>query len=337
MKSTRIVTIGGGTGSPIILKSLVLAGFSDISAISASTDSGGRTGIIRSDERDRVFAASDLLRNLLALISEKQNHLNQVQAFTDLVNYTDGRNRNLGYTIYYALLEKHHGDFLKVQKHLETLLDIHLQGTAIPVTIQPANICFNTSLGHTFCGEHELDKQSLSTNTITKIWLDHPVTATPQAVAAIKNATHIIYSPGSIYGSVIANFLPIGITQALKKTKAKILMITNLVSNRNQTHKYTPPDFIQLFQTYTKLKKPFDYFICPHLSEIEFDTHYPQVANTYASEHSHFLGWDDTQLKSLSTCGITPVTADIFSITPTYNRIRHDPKKLAKVIKSIIH
>ena len=48
----KIVTIGGGTGAPIILRALIKAGFEQIDAISAAMDSGGQTGVIRSDERE---------------------------------------------------------------------------------------------------------------------------------------------------------------------------------------------------------------------------------------------------------------------------------------------
>jgi uncharacterized cofD-like protein len=332
----KITTIGGGTGSPTVIRSLVLSGFSDISAVSASTDSGGKTGQTRSDERDRVIAVSDLLRNLLALISPNQNQLSQVAAFTDLVSYTDGRNRNLGYTLYYALLEKYSGDFLAVQRTLEKLLNISFHGRAIPVTTDSANICFSTSLGVEFTGEHELDRQSMSTNTITKIWLNPSVSATKEAVSAIKNATHIIYSPGSIYGSIIANFLPTGITQALKHSRAKKILISNLVSNRNQTHRFTPKDYLQLFRRYTQLTKPFDFLICPDIPETKFDHKYPKIAATYASEHSHFLGWTKRELAQLTALGIKVIPADIFSITPHLNRIRHDPQKLSAVLKKII-
>ncbi len=336
MTVPKIVTFGGGTGSPAVLKALVLSGFSDIQAVCASTDSGGRTGIIRSDERDQVIAISDLLRNLLALISDRQNHQKQVAAFTDMAGFVDGRSRNLGYTLYYALLEKYSGDFLKVQDHLEKLLSIKFHGTAIPITLKSANICFSTSNGQKFYGEHELDRQTLSTNTITRIWLDRRVTATPQSIKSIAGASHIIYSPGSLYGSVLVNFLPQGVSTALKASKAKKILITNLVSNRNQTHRFSPLDYWNLFRKYTRLKKPFDYIIIPNLTEKEFDFKYPQVAGTYATEHSHFLGWSDKELRPLDSLGIKYISADIFSITSHLNRIRHDPQKLAPVLKAII-
>src|SRR5258706_5658643 len=173
----KIVTVGGGTGAPIIIQALLKAGYKDLSCICVSMDSGGKTGIIRSDERDQVIAISDLLRNLLALISTK-NHQKNVAAFTNLVSFVDGRQRNLGYIIYYALLEKYHDDFLAVQKHLEDLLGLDFDGTAIPVTTDSSNLCFQTKNGATFCGEHELDKQTMSKNTITDLWLDPPVSAT---------------------------------------------------------------------------------------------------------------------------------------------------------------
>jgi len=337
MKSNlKIVTLGGGTGGPSVIRSLILAGFSGISAISASTDSGGKTGIIRSDERDRVIAVSDLLRTLFSLTSPSQNHVESVAAFTDLAGFTDGRNRNLGYTIYYALLEKYQNDFLKVQDHLERLLGTKFQGTAIPVTLEPAHIRFSTSMGVEYIGEHELDRQSMSSNTITKVWLDPKATATPEAVSAIGEATHVIYCPGSLYGSVLANFLPEGIKDAFKKTHAEKILVSNLVSDRNQTHNFTPDDFLRIFSQYSGLTLPFDYLIAPHISQPEFESSYPAVAQNYAHEHSHFLGWTPDQISPVTAKGVHVVTADIFSVTPQLNRLRHDPVKLSKVLQEII-
>ncbi len=83
--------MGGGTGAPVVIKSLLSAGFENLTAISASMDSGGRTGQIRTDERDRVISVSDTLRCLLSLLKDSDNHQAQVTAFTDLVSFTDGR------------------------------------------------------------------------------------------------------------------------------------------------------------------------------------------------------------------------------------------------------
>ena len=332
---TKIVSFGGGTGAPVIIQALLLAGFKNISCICASMDSGGKTGIIRSDERDQVIAISDLLRNLLALITSV-NHQKNITAFTELVSYIDGRQRNLGYTIYYALLEKYDNDFLKVQTHLENLLGVKFGGTAIPITGDSSNIYFKTQSGQIFRGEHELDKQSMSKNEITSVWLDPVVQATPEALRAIEEADYLIFCPGSLYGSILANFLPEGVREALKASRGQKILITNLVSNRNQTHHFTPLKYLNIFRRYTGLKRPFDIFIAPKLSELDFDRLHPEVALAYADEHSHFLGWTPKQLAKLTPHHIKVVTSNTISITPQLNRLRHDPRKLAKIFKKIL-
>ncbi len=331
----KIVTIGGGTGSPIIVQALLLAGYKNLSCIAASMDSGGKTGIIRSDERDQVIAVSDLLRTLIALIGST-NHQKNIQAFIDLISFTDGRGRNLGYTLYYALLEMYQNDFIKVQDHLENLLGIRFDGTAIPVTTDSSNICFETKNGTVFHGEHELDKQSMSKNLITDIWPDPDVPATPQAIEVISTADYIIYCPGSLYGSVISNLLPIGISDALMVSSAQKILVTNLVSNRNQTHHFTPDRYLKVFRKYTHTEFPFNILICPNLSQNSFEKRYPHIAKSYALEHAHFLGWTVNELDAVSRKGIKIESSDIISITPHLNRLRHDPQKLARVFKKII-
>ena len=331
----KIVTIGGGTGAPVIVQALLQAGYQNISCLCASMDSGGKTGIIRSDERDQVIAISDLLKNLIALISST-NHKKNIRAFIDLVSFIDGRQRNLGYTIYYALLEKYQNDFLKVQNHLERLLGIKFGGTAIPITTGSSSIYFKTKEGQIFRGEHELDKQSMSKNLITDVWLEPKVQATPEALKVIEKADFIIFCPGSLYGSVLANFLPLGVKEALASSKAQKILISNLVSNRNQTHHFTPKKYLKVFQKYTGLKRPFDIFLAPKQSQAFFNHRHPKVAAAYAGEHAHFLGWTQKELKKLAKYHIKVVTSDTNHIPAQLNRLRHDPAKLARVLKKII-
>ena len=329
--------MGGGTGAPVIIKSLLLAGFSNISAITASMDSGGKTGLIRSDERDRIIAISDLLRTLISLIHLKDRNKPNIKALINLLDYTDGRSRNLGYSLYYGLLEKYQNNFFKAQNHLETLMSIKFQGQAIPVSLSPANIHFTTISGNTHVGEHVLDHLSHSKDSVTRVWLEPTTaTATPEAIEAIKKATHIIYCPGSLYGSIIANFLPNGINQALKESSASKILVTNLTSTRNQTHRFTPQKYLKIFKNYTQLSTPFNVFVCPHLSTKRFNQRYPQIKTLYQNTHSHFLGWTKKQLKPLRSKGIKTITNDVYSITPQLGRLRHNPKKLAQILKKII-
>ena len=331
MTKLKVVTIGGGSGAPAVLRALIDAGISNITAICAASDSGGKTGIIRSDERDRVIAISDLFRNLLALIPPSVNHKEQVQTFIDTISFIDGRNRNLGYTLYYALLEKYQNNFSQVQRHLERLLDIKFAGRAIPVSLEPSNIAFMTASGRKFLGEHELDAQSMSRDQVSNVWLEPQVKATAQAMRAVQSANLVIFCPGSIYGSVLANVLPSGMKQALIRSKARKILITNLVSDRNQTHNINVSNYLSIFRKYTGLTIPFNSAITPKITRMTFNRLYPEVAKSYALEHSYFLGKTSQNPK-----GVTLIEADIFNITPKLNRIRHDSEKLSSVFREII-
>jgi uncharacterized cofD-like protein len=335
-KDVKIVTLGGGTGGPIIIRSLLLAGFKNLSCITASMDSGGRTGIIRSDERDRIISISDLLRTLLSLIHPKDRKRKNIKALIDLLDFTDGRKRNLGHSLYYGLLEKYQNDFSKVQKHLEKLMSIKFYGQAIPISLLPTNILFSCNSGNTHIGEHVLDHLSHTKDLVEKIWIDPKVPATKKALKALREATHIIYCPGSLYGSVLANFLPQGVKDTLKNSSAQKILITNLTSTRNQTHRFTPKKYLKVFREHTNLDVPFDVFISSHLSTKQFNKQYPQIKTHYQNTHSHFLGWDKKQLKVLQSKGIKVITSDIFHVTPQLKRLRHDPQKLTKILKKQI-
>ncbi len=332
----RIVTIGGGSGAPVVLRALMQAGFSDIKAICAAMDTGGLSGRVRTDERDRVISVGDLFRNFMALIPGQHLSKPQVQAFLELIDFIDGRGRNLGYTIYYALLEKYHDDFLQVQQLIEQLLQIKMSGMAIPVTLTPTNIHFLTQSGQEYVGEHQLDLYSMSKDLISKVWIEPRSEATDEAKQAIRQATHIIYCPGSLYGSVICNFLPKGITAALDVSQATKILVTNLVSTRHENHYFKPLDYWRIFKKYTHTRTPFEVMVVPDVSRMEFEEKYPKVAQNYDHEHSYFQGWDDAELQRLTSKGVRVVKGKIYTISPQYSRIRHHPKSLAKVLKPVL-
>ncbi len=176
----------------------------------------------------------------------------------------------------------------------------------------------------------------MSANPITKFWLEPKVTANPLAIKAIITATHIIYAPGSLYGSVLSNFLPKGITTALAATRAQKILLTNLVSTRNQTHEFTPQAYYQVLQKYTKLRAPFSVIIVPNLSRAQFEKKYPKVQLQYASEHAHFLGWEAADFQPLQKFGVQIISAPLFAITPQFHRLRHDTGELGRIFKVLI-
>jgi 2-phospho-L-lactate transferase/gluconeogenesis factor (CofD/UPF0052 family) len=152
----------------------------------------------------------------------------------------------------------------------------------------------------------------------------------------MMQATHIIYCPGSIYGSVIASLLPKGVKRALKQSSAKKILISNLVSVRNETHQYRPQDYWRLFQQYTELEHPFEVMIVPDRSREIFEKEYTEIAAHYAKQHSHFLGWTEDELAPMRDQAVDVEQCDHYSLTHQFGRLRHDPDKLAKILKHVI-
>jgi len=327
----KITTIGGGTGAPSVLRALALAQFTGISAVTASMDSGGKTGHIRTGERDRVIAMSDLIRSMLAMIPPEQNHSTPIRLFTEMMNYVDGRGQNLGYSITYGMMEKYDNDYKQVQQHFAEMLGIGLIGLAIPVTLESTHICFQTQSGAVHKGEHLLDELSMSPDSVTGFWLEPEVTATQGAIQAVTDADWLIFCPGTMYGSVLPNCLPSGMKEAFASSKAKTLVIPNLTSDRNQTHKITADEYVQRIEDCSG--KPVDLLLCADTSGRTFQKLYPQVVQNYQTEYSHYINWSQTQVARLPHT--QTIRADIMDITPL-GRIRHSSEKMADVLDLII-
>lgn len=321
--SLNICTIGGGSGMPVVNSSLVLAGFNDIKSIVTTFDHGGDTGRIRTDERGQVLAFSDYWRSLISLWPQSDRKKN----WEEILRYRDGRNRNFGNTFFQFMSEKT-GDLSTVDLLFSSLIGADLRGEVIPVSLQPSDICFKTQSGKVYQGEHHLDLLRMSLDRVTKIWLDPPVTANPEAIRALHQADIIIISPGSMYGSVIANFLPQGMAAAYKKSPAKKILITNIMSVANENHGYSQNDYINVFADYLDSPNPFDTIIMTDFSAL------PQkllksAQSNYALEHSHPI----TPAKKSST---QTLVLDIAIVETENLSLRHSSEKLAAVWQKLL-
>lgn len=328
----RIVTIGGGTGTPVVNEALLLAGAKYISSIVTTMDSGGITGRRRTDSRGQEVAFSDALRTLLSLVCQDDKKSPRFHALEKILRSRTETDQ-LGYSIFSHLFDKKFG-FAVLQKELENLTGIKFCGQIIPVTTTPSNISFETKSGAVFSGEHELDNHRMSKDVVKRIWLEPKVAAFPKALEAIKTADLIIFSLGSLHGSVLSNLLPTGVKEAYRKSKAIKVYVTNLASSRNETHEFQPADFISAFKKYSGLPHPLDVLVVPELTRRQFEEKYPRAHRNYDDEHSHFLGWEKETIKP--TSGVRLLTHQATVVDPVHQRLRHDPKLLAKTFRKLL-
>ncbi len=315
-KQSKICTIGGGSGMPIINKALIRAGFSNINSIVTTFDSGGDTGRMRTDERGKILAFSDYWRALISLWKDGK----QKEIWTEMLRYRDGRGRNFGNTFFQFLSEKE-GDLSSVDRIFIELTGASLKGEVIPVSVSPAYVCFKTMSGKEYCGEHHLDDLRMSLDKVTKIWLNPEVNANPEATKTLKDSDVIIICPGSMYGSVLTNFLPVGIKEAFEKSRAKKILMTNITSVANENDNYDQDDYVNKFSEYLGSRKPFDLVVM-----VDFDylnkKDLKEVLKLYELEHSHPIIFNPKGKEKA-------ITANIATIEKVNMRLRHSETKLA--------
>lgn len=321
-KNLKVCTIGGGSGMPIVNKALIKAGFENIKSIVTTFDSGGDTGRMRTDERGKILAFSDYWRALISLWDDGS----QKEIWQEMLRFRDGRGRNFG-NMFFQFLSEKEGKLSDVDSTFEALTGAKLKGSVVPVSTDSANFCFKTMSGKEYYGEHNLDDLRMSLDKVTDIWLTPKVKANQEALDSIINADVIIVCPGSMYGSILINFLPEGMAEAYKNSGAKKILMTNISSVANENNDFNQDDYVSTFEKYLGYQSPFDLILMADLNCLDKNL-LEEVLKLYALEHSFPIKFNEkSQQKTL--------VADIAKIEETNMRLRHSEEKLGDIFKNL--
>ena len=218
----KVVVMGGGNGSAIILNALKkhVDDF-DITAVIATSDSGGSSGQLRKEFK--CLPSGDILRAILALSPYNYLLLKQIfygNRFQDLGRFTG---HNLG-NLFLTLGAEYDKNFLHSIKALSAAVES--VGKVIPNSLKPTELVAELNNGKKIVGESRIDRPDYSRQLfIKKVYLKSEIKMYQGAQKAIEEADYIIFGPGSLYTSVIAAILPDGARQAIKKSKAKLIFI----------------------------------------------------------------------------------------------------------------
>ncbi len=317
-----VCTIGGGSGMPVINKALVKAGCQRIYSIVTTFDSGGHTGRQRTDERGRILAFSDYWRSLISLWEDTDYK----ERWEEMLRFRDGRGRNFG-NVFFQFMSEKAGDLSHVDSLFAELTGANLHGEVIPVSLEPADICFSTMTGKVYRGEHYLDQLRMSRDRVTRIWLEPEVSANPEAIRALETADLVLICPGSMYGSILINFLPRGMVEAYRKSKALKILFTNIMSVANENDNYDQNAYVRMFSRYLGTNKPFDLVVMPDLDQLD-----PVLLNEtlryYQLENSFPIQYNPVS-------EVRTVVADIATIEQKNMRLRHCEEKVASFIQTL--
>lgn len=237
----RVTVLGGGTGSYVVLSGLKNFPY-HISAVVATTDSGGSTGRLR--DQYGALPPGDLRQGLVAL-SEAPELWREL--FLYRFSNGDFEGHNFG-NIFLTALEKISPDYDKVIDMASYILQT--RGHVIPVTADKVHLCAKYEDGEIIETEDLIDTAFHKDARIEKAYLKPNAKANRKALRAVRNADTIIIGPGDMYTSLIPNLLVKGMKDEIKKSKAHIIYIANLMTKRGQTPNYSILDHVRDLEQY---------------------------------------------------------------------------------------
>ena len=237
-KGPKIVVIGGGTGTSVILRGLKKY-TSNITAIITVTDDGGSSGKLREDLG--MLPPGDIRSCILAL-ADTEPIMEKLFQY----RFEEGtlKGQNIG-NLLIAAMNEITGNFEEAIRKTSDVLKV--KGTVLPVTLDNITLIAELENGELVKGESQIPKVAMEKNLrIKKISL-HPPKATPLkfALKAIKEADAIILGPGSLYTSIIPNLLVEGLVEGISETEALKIYIANIMTQPGETGYYNVMDHVQ--------------------------------------------------------------------------------------------
>lgn len=320
----KVVVIGGGTGSSVVLSSLKNIPNIRLTSLPVVTDSGGSTGRLR--DEFGFLPVGDIRQCLAALADDRtQQDIKELLLYRfEKGNGLQGH--NLGNLILTALedLEKKPG------KAIETASKIfRIKGRVYPITENSTNLVITYEDGKKLVGEHFLDDHEKGGKKIIKLELTKPSKIYKKAEKAILEADIIIVGPGDLYGSLLPHTLVDGFKKVFKQSKAKFVYITNLMTHFSQTHNMSASDHVEVVEKY--------FGKYPNVIIVNSEKIQPRILDAYEKEKEFPVIDDLPKEKYIIRANLVSkvVAKQQGSDQIKRSLLRHDPEELTKIIEKL--
>ena len=300
----RVAAIGGGTGLARALEAI--RGYAgSISAIVTVADDGGSSG--RLAPSLDIPPPGDIRKCLIALTPDESVWR---QLFEHRFTGADVQGHSLGNLIIAALadIEDSFELALRSAEHL-----LGAVGSVIPAS--PLHLGLEAVIdGELATGQVNI---SLARGTIERIGVvpDEAV-ASETAVRAIAAADQIVLGPGSLYTSVIAALVVPGITDAVNRSDADLVYVTNMVTQDGETFGMDAADHLDALLHTTGVRPPGA--IVANDSPVSVDPPLEQLV---------------VDGEAIATYGADLVTASL--LDRDAERPSHDPALLGEVLRGL--
>ena len=312
----KVIVLGGGTGLSCLLSGLKLFPV-EVTAVIAVSDNGSSTGVLK--EEYGIPAVGDVGKVLLSMANVDED-------FVRLLSYrfhkggTSLDNHPVRNILLTALIDQK-GSLTEAARYMGKLLKV--RGAVLPLTEEKVELVGKGYLSdEEFYGQVDVSKNIRYISTLS---YDHDIRISEEILERITDSDLIIFSPGSLYTSILPHLIAKDIVAALEKAKAPIMYVSNLVSQPGETDGYNVSDHLEILNKYLG-KRKVDLVVSNH-AEID-----EKVAAKYLQTENKTLVRLDRE--KIEPMGAKIIEDDIFSIEN--GKIRHDAMKTAFLIFSCL-
>lgn len=233
-RGPRIVALGGGTGLSTLLRGLKRYGVS-VTAVVTVFDDGGSSGRLR---RELGILPPGDINDCLVALAEAEPVMARLFQYRfdrgDLAGHSFGN-------LFLASMTGVAGDLVSAVRLASRVLAI--RGQVLPATTDNIVLCAEFLDGSRVEGESAIPA---ARKAIRRVYLKPP-NARPvrEVLEAIAHADLILLGPGSLYTSVLPNLLVSGVAEAVRRARAPVVHVVNVMTQPGETDGYRASDHVR--------------------------------------------------------------------------------------------
>ncbi len=230
------VAIGGGTGLPTVIHCLLDLGFAT-SAVVTMADDGGSSGLLR--QQLGMLPPGDVRNCLVAMAGDQEGLAARVFQYRFPHGEAGRVGHSLGNLVLAALTDVT-GSFPEAIAQASVYLQA--RGRVLPSTLADVYLHGIDRAGGAHKGQAIL---ASAPHALARVRLDpaSPPAYKP-ALDAILQADVIVIGPGSLYTSIIPNFLVAGLADAVARSEATRVYVCNVANMRGETQGLDAADHV---------------------------------------------------------------------------------------------
>jgi len=264
------------------------------------------------------------IRNCLISLSDVEPITEKLMQHRFKEGYLKGQSFG---NLFIAAMYEIFGDFEHALKELGSIFRI--TGKILPMTLEDASLKAELESGEIIYGENYIPEYVRKTGDAIKKIIVIPENSQPmyETVASIRQADVIVLGPGSLFTSIIPNILVNDVVRHIKESNAKVVYITNIMTQPGETDEYNVLDHLEVLIDHCG-ENIIDYILVNSKLAGE------DTLEKYKKENSEPVLLDSYQRKIIKEMDIEIIEENFLEIEKQY--IKHDSDKISLIITKII-